>query len=297
MINEQYIRFDWAAKRMLRDKANFDVLEGLMTVLIGEEVKIQEILESEGNQDRAEDKYNRVDVMARNSKGEYIIVEVQLTREIHYLERMLYGVSKVVTENIHLGEKYDKIRKVYSINILYFDLGKGSDYLYRGTTRFVGVHTGDELRITDHESDALGMRSPEEVFPEYFIIRVNEFNKVATTPLEEWIAYLKTGDIKADTVAPGLQEARHKLQYMQMSEKERRAYEYHLDQQMAENEMLYTARKEGLAEGHAKGRAEGRAEGEHSKAVESARKMKAKGYSAEDIAEITGLTVEEINCL
>ncbi|MBQ6956640.1 MAG: PD-(D/E)XK nuclease family transposase, partial [Bacteroidales bacterium] len=90
MINEKYIRFDWAAKRMLRDKANFDVLEGLMTVLIGEQVKIEEILESEGNQNAADDKYNRVDVMARNSKGEFIIVEVQLSREAHFIERMLY---------------------------------------------------------------------------------------------------------------------------------------------------------------------------------------------------------------
>ena len=89
MINEQYIRFDWAAKRMLRDKANFDVLEGLMTVLIGEKVTIDEILESEGNQESETDKYNRVDVMARNSKGEYIIVEVQLTRERYDLERIL----------------------------------------------------------------------------------------------------------------------------------------------------------------------------------------------------------------
>ena len=118
MINEQYIRFDWAAKRMLRDKANFDVLEGLMTVLLGEQVKIQEILESEGNQNAEDDKFNRVDVMAKDSKGEYIIVEVQLSREIHYLERILYGVSKVITDNIHLGDRYDKVRKVYSINII-----------------------------------------------------------------------------------------------------------------------------------------------------------------------------------
>ncbi|MBQ6956245.1 MAG: PD-(D/E)XK nuclease family transposase, partial [Bacteroidales bacterium] len=133
MINEKYIRFDWAAKRMLRDKANFDVLEGLMTVLIGEQVKIEEILESEGNQNAADDKYNRVDVMARNSKGEFIIVEVQLSREAHFIERMLYGVSKVVTDNIRLGNKYDKVKKVYSINIIYFPLGHGSDYVYHGT--------------------------------------------------------------------------------------------------------------------------------------------------------------------
>ena len=47
---DRYIRFDWAVKRLLRQKANFDVLEGFLTVLLGEEVKIIELLESESNQ-------------------------------------------------------------------------------------------------------------------------------------------------------------------------------------------------------------------------------------------------------
>ena len=184
-MNDSYkfIRFDWAAKRMLRDKANFGVLEGLLTVLIGEKITIEHLLESESNQESAEDKFNRVDIKALNSKGEVIIVEIQLTRQLYYLERILYGVSKAVTEHISLGKKYDQVKKVYSINILYFDLGKGGDYLYHGTTHFVGVHTGDELQVNTKENNVIRMRTPSEVFPEYFIIRVNEFNKVATTPL------------------------------------------------------------------------------------------------------------------
>ena len=74
---DKYIRFDWAAKRMLRDKANFAVLEGLMTVLLEEKVTIVEILESEGNQEEPDDKFNRVDIKAKNSKDEIILVEIQ----------------------------------------------------------------------------------------------------------------------------------------------------------------------------------------------------------------------------
>ena len=284
MINEKYIRFDWAAKRMLRDKANFDVLEGLMTVLIGEQVKIEEILEREGNQNAADDKYNRVDVMARNSKGEFIIVEVQLSREAHFIERMLYGVSKVVTDNIRLGNKYDKVKKVYSINIIYFPLGHGSDYVYHGTTRFVGIHTGDELSITPYEAKTLSMKAPKDVFPEYFIIRVNEFNQVATTPLEEWLDYLKNGKVRSDTSAPGLQEVRSKLQYLSLDKKERRAYERHLENQMIQNDVMDTARLEG--------RAEGRAE----EAMNIARKMKASGMSDDTIMQFTGLQPDAYSC-
>ena len=77
---DRYIRFDWAVKRLLRNKANFGVLEGFLTVLLNEPIRIVEILESEGNQQRENEKFNRVDIKARNSKDEIIIVEVQNTR-------------------------------------------------------------------------------------------------------------------------------------------------------------------------------------------------------------------------
>ena len=143
---DRYIRFDWAVKRLLRQKANFDVLEGFLTILLGEEVKIIELLESESNQQSVDDKFNRVDIKAKNSKGEIIIVEIQNTRELYYLERILYGVAKAITEHISLGERYYEVKKIYSISILYFDIGKGNDYLYHGQNSFTGVHTGDRLK-------------------------------------------------------------------------------------------------------------------------------------------------------
>ena len=102
---DKYIRFDWAIKRLLRNKANFGVLEGFLTVLLGEKIQIMEILESEGNQQREDDKFNRVDIRARNSKDEIILVEVQNTRELYYLERILYGVAKAITEHRLLRRK------------------------------------------------------------------------------------------------------------------------------------------------------------------------------------------------
>ena len=280
--NNKYVRFDWAVKRMLRDKANFAVLEGLITVLTGEVVKIEELLESEGNQERADDKFNRVDIKAKNAKGEIIIVEVQLTRQLYFLQRMLYGVSKAITEHIEIGNKYDKVKKVYSINILYFDLGKGSDYLYHGKTVFTGVHTNDRLEVNTKEADELRMRVPEDIFPEYYIIRVNEFNSVATTPIEEWLDYLKNNRIKDDTSTPGLKEARQKLLYMTMSDKERRAYDAHMDDIMVQNDVLDTAKREG--------RAEGRAEG----IMLTAKNLKSMGFGIADIIKATGLSENDI---
>ncbi len=299
---DNIIRFDWAAKRMLRDKANFGVFEGLITVLLNEKVTIIELLESEANQESEDDKFNRVDIKARNSKDEIILVEIQQTRELYYLQRVLYGVAKAVSEHISSGDSYANVKKVYSINILYFDLGQGADYLYHGQTKFMGVHTNDELKINTREKDSIVMTTPEKIFPEYYLIRVNEFNKVATTPLEEWIEYLKTGTIKENTNAPGLQEAKEKLQYLKMSRDERLAYDRHIDNIRVQKDILETkvlegleqGRKEGRAEGKAEGIAEGRAEGEHKKMMDIAKKMKESGMNIPIIREMTGVNEDDL---
>ena len=284
-LRDRYIRFDWAIKRLLRQKANFGVLEGFLTVFLNEPIKIVEILESEGNQQEADDKFNRVDIKAKNSKGEIIIVEIQNTSELYYLERVLYGVAKAITEHINLGNTYKEVKKVYSISILYFDLGKGADYIYVGQNNFVGLHTQDHLVISTKEKDTIVRKSPSEIFPTYILVRVNEFNKVAKTPLEEWVEYLKNGIINPETQAPGLQEAREKLKYYSMTNAERHAYDEHVNAIMIQNDVLGNARLEGMEEG----RAEGRTEEKNN----IARKMLANGLSIEQIALITGLTEQE----
>lgn len=303
---DRYIRFDWAAKRLLRNKANFGVLEGFLTVLLGENIRILEILESESNQPSPEDKFNRVDIKARNSKDEIIIVEIQNTREIYYLERILYGVAKTITEHIGLGRIYSDVKKVYSISILYFDIGQGNDYLYHGQNTFVGVHTGDFLQVTTKEKGVIVRKLPAEIFPEYFLIRVNEFNKSAVTPLEEWIEYLKTGIIRPDTKAPGLEEARRKLIYYNLEPAERQAYDRHIDAIMIQNDVLGTAREEGLQEGREEGLQEGREEGREEGLQEGrkeskitiARNMKnVLNLPDETIAQISGLPIDEIKKL
>ena len=288
-LEDRCIRFDWAIKRLLRQKANFDVLEGFLTVFLNEKVKIMEILESEGNQVSADDKFNRVDIKAKNSKGEIIIVELQNIREVNYHERILYGVAKAITEHIKLGNTYQEVKKVYSISILYFDLGRGSDYLYIGQNNFVGVHTKDHLVISTKEEGVIKPKYPAEIFPTYYLVRVNNFNEVAKSPLEEWMRYLKEGVINEKTTAPGLREAREKLQYYSMSDAERYAYDEHVNAVMIQNDVLGNARAEGLEQG--------RAEGEHNKAMDIAKNLKKIGIPVEQIINATGLTKDEIDAI
>lgn len=292
--DQNYIRFDWAMKHMLRDKANFDILEGFISVLLGEEVKIVELLESESNQDDSNDKFNRVDIKAKNSKGHLIIVEVQLTRQLYYLQRILYGTCKAITEHINIGEKYDQVKKVYSISILYCDFGQGDDYVYHGSTKFTGIHTGNELLVNMKEDGVIVQHLPREVFPEYFLVRVNVYDKIPESPLDEWMTYLKTGKIKEDTRTPGLQEVKEKLRVLGMSERERKEYDAHMDNIMVQNDVLDTARDEGRAEGLAEGRTQGLAEGRAEGRAETLRQLYRGGMDIKSIAIALGITEDEV---
>ncbi len=296
-----YIRFDWAMKRLLRNKANFAVLEGFLTTLLNEKIVIQKLLESESNQEDEFDKYNRVDMLAENSKGELILIEVQNNNEYAYFQRMLFGTSKLVTEYINRGEGYDKVRKVYSVNIVYFSLGSGKDIVYHGKTEFRGIHQGDVLELTPFQKQTFKVDSVSQLYPEYYILKVNDFNQVARSPLEEWIYYMNTGDIPDGATAPGLDEARQRLKLDKMTKEELSAYYRHLDNIVILRDNIYTERAEGRAEGHAEGRAEGRAEGLMEGRMEEKREMvhnmKSLNISLDTISQVTGLSIEEIKSL
>ena len=165
MRDKPYISFDWALKRLLRDKANFDVLEGFLTTLLEQPIKIHRLLESEGNKDRDDSKMNRVDILAENDKGELLLIEVQGESEFAYFQRILFGTSKLVTEYINGGENYENVKKVYSVNIVYFDLGQGKDFVYHGKTEFRGIHENDVLRLSPFQQQKFGVDEVYKLYP------------------------------------------------------------------------------------------------------------------------------------
>ena len=279
--NNKYIRFDWAIKRLLHNKANYDVLEGFLSVLLGQDVKIVKFLESEGNQEAKDDKYNRVDILCEDSRGELIIVEVQNDRAYSYFHRMLYGTSKVITEYIELGQDYEKVRKVYSVNIVYFELGQGSDYVYHGKTDFYGIHDGDVLMLSKKQREMFDREKAGDVFPEYYVLKVNDFDSVAKTPLDEWIDFLKTGNIDDRYTAKGLPEAREKLRIDRLPDEERRAYIREMERRMVENDAMKSSHIDGVDEGIKK----------------VAINLKKDGMPIAKISQMTGLSENEIESL
>ena len=305
----KYIRFDWAMKRLLRNKANHVVLEGFLSVLLEQDIKILHFLESEGNKSDANDKYNRVDIMCEDADKRKIIIEVQNERQYGYLYRMLYGTSKVITDYMESGDKYEKVQKVFSINIVYFDLGQGSDYVYRGRTDFRGLHDGELLKLSRKQRELFGGEEPGDLMPEYYVLKVNNFDKVAKDSLDQWISFLKTGDIPDSFTAKGLPEARERLRVDSLPDKERLEYTRELERRAIENDVMKTyyidGKDDGLKEGYEKGLEKGLEkgiekglkEGKVEAILENARRMKADGMPTELIAKYTGLTEAQIHTL
>ena len=305
----QYIRFDWAMKRLLRDKANYGALEGFLTTLLNQPIRINKLLESESNQEDEYDKYNRVDILAENDKGQ-LFLEVQNNSEYAYFQRMLFGTSKLVTEYIERGQNYQHIKKVYSINIVYFSLGSGTDTVYHGKTEFRGIHNGELLSLSPFQRKTFNVSEVSELYPEYYILKVNDFNKVAKTHLEEWIYYLNTGEVPVEATAPGLDIVRERLKLDRMTKGELEAYYRHLDNIVILKDNIYTEREEGRLEGLEEGREQGRAQGleqglaegleqgleqgRTEACIQIARQMKRLGMSPEQIADATGLAVETV---
>ncbi len=224
---------------------------------------------------------------------------------------MLYGVSKAITEYIEKGDAYDKVRKVYSINIVYFELGQGKDYVYHGKTEFKGLHEPhDLLKLSSRQSEKfLGVKEKNvelrqdagDLFPEYYILRVNDFDKVATTPLDEWIEFLKTGKIDDNTKTAGLTEALNQLRIDSLPDKDRLTYERYMESVRHMRSLFNTSHDDGYSEGRADGLAEGLEEGEAKGRAEERKKlaksMLAQGISPEMVAKIAELDIEEVRSL
>jgi len=280
------IRFDWAIKRLLRNKADHTVLEGFLSVLLDDDIKIISVKESEGNQEHSADKFNRVDIFVENAKGELLIIEIQNSEEVDYYLRMLYGVSKAITEHISIGNDYYKVRKIYHINILYFRMGDGSDYVYHGSTEYRGIHNNTVLQLTEKERDFFAKENVKDLYPEFYILCVKDFDNVAKNSLDEWIYYLKNTEIPESFTARGLKEAREKLLFDNMSEKEKSAYLHYLDQTRYERNSIRTSYDKGKFEGKAEGKIEGK--------IETALKAIEMGLQIDDIIKLTGLSQERI---
>jgi hypothetical protein len=300
MEERTIVSFDYAIKYLLRDKADFVILDGFLSELLKRKVEVQAILESESNKVNKDAKTNCVDLRAQIDGGEIVVFEIQFLREIDFFGRILYGVSSAIVEQVSINKRYD-IKKVYSINIAYYGLGAVREYLFYGKLdSFRGVNFQEESipfaqarGLTSGTADSI-----VNIHPEYYLILPEIFDERLRGGFDQWIYVLKNSAVRSDFEAAGIKEASVKLDLLKMPSAERTAYEKFLENRASLDCVVRTAIMDGHAEGRAEGRAVGRAkghvEGEKQKAWEIAKKLKTIGIPIQQIIEATGMTEDEI---
>jgi predicted transposase/invertase (TIGR01784 family) len=273
------ISFDWAMKSILKQPEHFDILEGFLAALLGDDkIKILEILESESTQRDEEDKFNRVDLKAKDGSGKIIIVELQYNYETDYMSRVYYGTSKIVSEYMRMGHRYSEAPKVISVNIVYFDFMKGC-YVAKSEMRLKNAISGEYINT-----------AKTDVFAQYYFIQPEWFDDTINNALDEWVYMFKYTAIAPGSKSKSIEKAREALDYAKMSPKEQNEYDYfwNVSVRSARN-TLDAAKKEGIEEG--------RHEGEKYKAIEMAKEMLADGEPLAKIIKYTKLREEEITKL
>ncbi|PID63769.1 MAG: hypothetical protein CR974_01120 [Gammaproteobacteria bacterium] len=267
---DTHIRFDWAIKCLLRDKTDFDILSGFL---------------SELNAETAVSKTNKVDLLVENHKGEQIIIEIQNNFESDYFYRILFGVSKVITDNLKKGDKYVNVKKVIAVHIVYFELGQGKDYVYKGVTEFTGIHQNDILQLSERQKITLGKEKISDIYPEIYLLKVNNFDDETKDTLDEWIYFFKNSKIKDEFSAKGIKKAQKNWNVMCLNDEDRKQYERYISQLQHDRSLIGGSFDDGKFEGRKEEK------------IAIAKSLKQAGMPDAFIVEHTGLSQQIIDNL
>ncbi len=289
------ISFDWAVKKILRSKANFGILEGFLSELLKEDIKIKQLLESESNKDIAISKQNRVDLLVENTKGELFVILLYSIYHFNYMQllddnssiRNIYNYYK--TNNLFI--------KIISIYIPFLKIGDGSDYIYKFNQQYLSVHSNDVLKLDNSQKHVFEPVLNKQNNDEYYLILIEGFNNSINNKLDEWIYYIKNAEIKENFSAKNIQDAKQILFLSNLNDSEIQdydSYQFELHYQASMYLSNYTL---GNLEGSLRGREEGIEIGKEEKAKEIAIKAKQSNIPIETIIALTGLNKEQIDNL
>lgn len=294
----ELVRFDWFVKYMLRDKSNFEILEGFLSELLKEQITIIEIIESESNKVTKKDKFNRVDVLVKTDKDERIIVEIQNNTEYDYLLRILFGACKTIVENMSSGDTYSSVKRIISVSVVYFPIAQGADYIYLGQTQFRGLHLNDALILSPEEQLELKALTPEDVYPNFYIIKAGDFEaEDIKDTLDEWVYFFRTGQVADGFSAQGLAKAKNKLDIAKMTKKKRREYDAYIESLRSEaswNRTVMIEIQKAEREAEERGIEKGIEKGEEIGQAKIVIRLFLKGNTAEEIADLTDIPIEKV---
>lgn len=227
-----------------------------------------------------------VDVKAKDEKGNVFIVEMQIAEFDFFHKRILYYTSQGYVSQIDKGVEYNRLRPVYFIGILEFEIGQNPNYFSR------------------HK--VLDIETREQVIEvvEFNFIELPKFDKTIDqleTSIDQWTYFIKNAEnltlIPESVKDEGLKEAYKEADKQNWTKQELEDYERASIKERDEIGRIEFATRKAEQKGEIKGEIKGKIKGKIEGKIEVARQAKSMGLSLLDIARLTGLTIDEIEKL
>ncbi len=113
MPKRKLVCFGWALNNLLNRKENFEILEGLLSELLKEDIQIQKVLESDANGD-IQRFFNQLSLCAKNGQGDTIIIRVHCDTQYDYLHKIFRTTSGRSIEHPINEISCPEIKKAFS---------------------------------------------------------------------------------------------------------------------------------------------------------------------------------------
>ncbi len=308
-------KVDWAFKRIFGDKVL--LIDFLNSLLEGERVITElDYLNTERVGLHKEQRKSVYDLYCKTDTGEHIIVEMQNRWQEFFEDRALYYSACSIVEQGEQGKWNFELTPVYGIFFINFLINKEETEHFCKDVMLMDKHTGKVFskKLRQIYIELPRFRKSEtdcENFFEYWIynlVNMKDMNEIAFKDQNAIFGHLEEIASQANLSKEDRQRYRESWKlyndyFNTIESAEKKATEEGLAKGLEEGlakglkEGLAKGLEQGLEQGLARGLEQGLEQGRSSEKMEIAKKMKAKGQASDFIADITGLTIEEIEAL
>ncbi len=291
-VEDKYINpfTDFGFKKLFGTEPNKDLLIDFLNELLrNDEGEIKDItyLSNEQLGRAFDDRKAIFDIYCENAKGEKFIVELQKAKQNYFKDRSIYYSTFPIQSQAIKGDWNFELKAVYTVGIL--------DFIFK--------EDNDDTEVFHHEVQLFDKMTKKVFYDKltYVYLEMPKFNKTVDeleTHFDKWLYIIKNLDKLTDIPAK-LQERIFKKLFNQAEianydESEYSEYEESLKYYRDLKNSIDTAFGDGKLEGKIEGIEQGIEQGIDKKAIRVAKAMLAKGYPVSDIADISGLSEEQI---
>jgi predicted transposase YdaD len=276
-MEKPLISFDFAIKYLLKNKGDYDIIEGFISALFASQgyppIKINALLDTESNKEELEMKKSIADLVVEDAEGNKYIVEIERAYTPNFMHKACFNSSRLVVDGIYGSQDYTTIKKIFHISLLYFSTKEMQKPIYHGKTIVHEVDTKHPVDVSIANEGLVIFNTPN-VFPEYFFISVPMFDDVINSEIDEWLYVMKHSEIRKEFKSPYMTKVSERLSVIKMSSDERNEYIYYQKQSVHSQDILNSA---------------------EAKAIEKvAINMLKQKLDDKLISSVTGLSLEEI---